>query len=156
MKKFSMSREKVMQMSGSMEQNFKRVGLPFAMTDESLVASSIDAHRILSWCEELGAAAQDAAMEVIFHGYFAEGRAPNEPALLVAAAVAAGRTEADARRFLDDKNARQEEVNRELTRARKLDIRGVPHFVISREGGRSVQISGAQPPEEFVRALSSI
>ena len=55
---------------------------------------------------------------MIFHGYFAEEKAPNDAALLVKACVAAGKSEADARAFLDDKNAMGVEVSRELTAVR--------------------------------------
>ena len=90
-------------------------------------------------------------VEVIFNGYFAEERAPNDRDLLVKACVAAGKSEADARAFLDDKSAMRDQVQRELSEAR--GVRGVPHFVIRQPGRDPVQISGAQPPDVFERAL---
>merc|ERR1712078_895914 len=70
------------------------VGLPYAFTDQGLVANTMDAHRVLAWCGT--PEAQDKAVEVIFRGYFAEERAPNDRALLIEACVAAGKSEADA------------------------------------------------------------
>ena len=90
-------------------------------------------------------------VEVIFNGYFAEERAPNDPDLLIKACVAAGKSEAEARAFLDDKSACRDQVQRELSEAR--GVRGVPHFVIRQPGKDPVQISGAQPPDVFERAL---
>ena len=144
-----MGRDQVLRMTASMRQNFANVGLPYAFTDQGLVANTMDAHRVLAWCGS--PEAQDKAVEVIFNGYFAEERAPNDRALLIEACVAAGKSEADARAFLDDKSAMRDQVQRELQEAR--GVRGVPHFVIRQPGKDPVQISGAQPPDVFERAL---
>ena len=116
MSKFGMGREQVMRMTAGMRQNFANVGLPYAFTDQGLVANSMDAHRVLAWCGT--PEAQDKAVEVIFRGYFAEERAPNDRALLIEACVAAGKSEADAIAFLDDKAAMRDQVQRELSEAR--------------------------------------
>ena len=147
--KFGMGREQVMRMTAGMRQNFANVGLPYAFTDQGLVANTMDAHRVLAWCGT--PEAQDKAVEVIFRGYFAEERAPNDRDLLIKACVAAGKSEADAIAFLDDKSAMRDQVQRELSEAR--GVRGVPHFIIRQPGRDPVQISGAQPPDVFERAL---
>ena len=74
-------------MSDQMAARFSDVGLPYRMTDQALLASTLDAHRVLVWTGELGPAAQDAAAEVLFHAYFAEEKAPNDAAVLVRAAA---------------------------------------------------------------------
>ena len=48
--KFGMGREQVMRMTAGMRQNFANVGLPYAFTDQGLVANTMDAHRVLAWC----------------------------------------------------------------------------------------------------------
>ena len=175
-----MGRDQVLRMTAGMRQNFANVGLPYAFTDQGLVANTMDAHRVLAWCDTTAPSstpstrrlpdgvrsrlspldgthrcgtpeAQDRAVEVIFRGYFAEERAPNDRDLLIEACVAAGKSEADARAFLDDKSAMRDQVQRELSEAR--GVRGVPHFVIRQPGKDPVQISGAQPPDVFERAL---
>jgi len=149
MQKFGKSRADIMQMTAGMKQTFDNAGLPYAFTDEGLVANTMDAHRVLAWCgspEE-----QDKAVEVIFHGYFSDEKAPNERELLVAACVAAGKSEADARAFLDDKSAMRAAVEQELHEAQ--GVRGVPYFIIRQPGKDAIQISGAQPPEVFERAF---
>ena len=45
----------------------------------------------------------------------------------------------------------RDQVQRELSEAR--GVRGVPHFIIRQPGKDPVQISGAQPPDVFERAL---
>ena len=39
-----------MRMTAGMRQNFANVGLPYAFTDQGVVANTMDAHRVLAWC----------------------------------------------------------------------------------------------------------
>ena len=50
-----------------------------------------------------------------------------------------------------DRSAAASETEAEFALARKLRVRGVPHFVIRREGDDDggEQVSGAQPPAVF-------
>ena len=154
MQKFGRSREEVLQLSRSMEQKFAAVGLPHSFTEKALVSNTLDGHRVLAWAGAQSPAAQDAAAERLFRGYFAEERAPNDAAVLVEACVEAGKSEADARAFVADKGAFRREVEDELRDARaKRSLQGVPHFVITKPGRSPVEISGAQPPAVFERAL---
>lgn len=155
MSKFGGTREQVMQMAGGMKQKFEAVGLPFRFTDADLIANTFDAHRVLTAAAAKGAAAQDAAAEVIFHGYFGEGKSPTDAAMLVAAAKAAGIDEPD--KFVADESAGARETEREFALAKKLRVRGVPHFLI-RDGDSEdgEQVSGAQPPQVFGEIFEQI
>lgn len=148
MSKFGGTREQVLQMASGMKQRFDAVGLPFRFTDDDLVANTFDAHRVLTAAAAKGPAAQDAAAEVIFKAYFGEGKSPADRAMLAAAAAAAGIEEPE--RFVADERAGARETEAEFKLARKLRVRGVPHFVI-REGDDEdgEQVSGAQPPQVF-------
>ena len=44
-----MGRDQVLRMTAGMRQNFANVGLPYAFTDQGLVANTMDAHRVLAW-----------------------------------------------------------------------------------------------------------
>lgn len=154
MKKFGRTREQVHQMAAGMAQNFAAVGLPFRTSDDCLISSTLQAHRVLTATYKSGgAAAQDKAAEILFHGYFAEGKAPNDRALLEAAASAGG---IDGKSLLDDPSALTAEVQQELEQGRRIVDSGVPHFVFRGAGGKSAQFSGAQPPETFAQAFTQI
>jgi len=154
MKKFGRTREQVKQMTAGMAQNFERVGLPFSTSDDCLISNTLQAHRVLAATYKSGgAAAQDKAAEIIFHGYFAEGRAPNDRALLEAAAAAGG---IDGKALLDNPSAMSAEVQQELEQGRRIVDSGVPHFVFRGDGGKATQFSGAQPPEMFAQAFDQI
>lgn len=154
MEKFGASREQVHQMAQGMAQKFAAVGLPFSTAEDTLTSNTLHAHRILTAAYKSGGPeAQDKAVEVIFNGYFGEGKAPNDRAVLEAAAAAAG---IDGGAILDDPTAVAAEVQEELVQGRRIVDSGVPHFVFRAEGGKSTQFSGAQPPAQFAQAFAQI
>ena len=153
--KFGRSREELMQMMGGMKAKFDAVNLPFRFEDSDLIANTFDAHRVLTAAAAKGAAAQDAAAEIIFAAYFGEGKSPADATTLVAAARAAGLEDPEA--FVADANAGRRETEEEFALARKLRVRGVPHFLI-REGDNEdgKEVSGAQPPQVFEQVFREI
>merc|ERR1712048_422027 len=124
------------------------VGLPFNYTENGLVSNTFDGHRVL--CEAYahgGSVAQDKAAEVLFHGFHAEEKAPNDPSVLRAACEAAG---INGEALVQDKTVGAAAVRNELEIGRRHGITGVPHFLISKEGSsRKEQLSGAQDPEQI-------
>mmetsp|Transcript_14564 Transcript_14564/g.45790 ORF Transcript_14564/g.45790 Transcript_14564/m.45790 type:complete len:209 (-) Transcript_14564:158-784(-) len=154
--KFGKSEEEVMAMGEWMKQKFDAVGLPYSFTKAGLVANTFEAHRVLTAAYKKGGTeAQDRAAEKLFHGYFADEKAPNDPGVLKEAAAAAG---LDGEAFVADASAAAAETESEFEVGRRLRVSGVPHFVISMEdgSGRPVQVSGAQPPEEFKQVFEEL
>lgn len=153
MKKFGMSKEQAMGKADWMRGNFERVGLPFRFTETDLTGNTWDAHRVLTEAyEKGGAAAQDKACESLFQSYFAEGKAPSDPAVLKAAADAAGLDGA----VVSDKSVADSKTKEEMARGQRLGVSGVPHFVVYEENAPPrdhVQVGGAQPPQEFVNVF---
>lgn len=147
--------ERIKQMIPMMASRFSAVGLPFNFTEDALTSNTFEVHRLLTTAyKHGGAVAQDKASEILFHAYFADGRSPNDPEILSSAAEAAG---LDMKAFLQDKTIGLAETKAELDIGRQLRVSGVPHFVIKREGSHSdKQISGAQPPEEFLHTFRSL
>lgn len=154
MRKFNCSRERVQQMALGMQQQFASVGLPFATGPGRLVSNTFQAHRVLTAAHQNGGAeAQDKAAEVLFRGYYGDGRAPSEPALLEEALVAAG---LEPKSFLADRSIAEAETTQELQQGREIVRNGVPHFVFQGESGKNVEFSGAQPLEHFLRAFAAV
>ena len=126
-----------------------RVGFTMAMSDESRIYNTFDAHRLLHWAEQEGR--QAALKHALFAAYFTEGQNPSDPDVLVAAAEAAGLDGAAARALLEsNRYAAEVRDAEELWRSR--GINSVPAVVID---GRYL-ISGGQPPEAFEQALRRI
>ncbi len=141
-------------MSAQMADRFASVGLRMYTGEDALVASTYEAHRVQTAAYLSGGqAAQDKAAEIIFKGYFSEGKAPSDSATLEAACIAAG---LDARQVLGDRSVSKKELEQELTHGRSIVTSGVPHFVIRGESGAPVEFSGAQPPETFLKAFARV
>lgn len=110
--------------------------------------NTFDAHRLIHLAAVEGM--QVAMKERLMAGYFLEGRAIGDRDTLVELAAEVGidpdraRAALEAGEFADDVRADERE-------ATELGINGVPFFVINRRYG----VSGAQPPEILLQALSA-
>ena len=102
--------------------------------------NTFDAHRVLHLAH--GGRRQDAVKERFMRGYFTDGAAIGDPAVVRELAVAAGLDGAEVDDVLaTDRHA--DRVRADEALARELDIRGVPCFVFDRRLG----VSGAQPAD---------
>ena len=101
--------------------------------------NTFDAHRVLHLAH---GRRQDAVKERFMRGYFTDGAAIGDPAVVRELAVGAGLDGAEVDDVLaTDRHA--DAVRADETLARELNIRGVPCFVFDRRLG----VSGAQPAE---------
>ena len=108
--------------------------------------NTFDAHRVLHLARVEGR--QDAVKERFMRGYFSEGAALGDPAVMRALALEAGLDGAAVDRVLAG-DAHAADVRADETQAREFGIRGVPFFVFD---GR-IAASGAQPAETLRAAL---
>jgi predicted DsbA family dithiol-disulfide isomerase len=125
------------------------LGFSMAMTDDSRIYNTFDAHRLLHWAGLVGD--QRALKLALFTAYFTEGRNPGERAVLLAAAEQAGLDTTEAGRVLDT-GLYAEEVRAEESLWQSRGIQSVPTIVIDQR----YLISGGQPPEAFEQALRQI
>jgi predicted DsbA family dithiol-disulfide isomerase len=153
MKARGMSKEQFLAMNDRLEQKFKSMGLSFKNDEGNMVSNTYEAHRLIANAYNLGGAeAQDKVVELIFEGYFGQGRAPNDSSTLETAAEAAG-LQLDVVR---NKDTGKTEIDKELEECRKMVTSGVPHFMITGENGTKVEISGAEDPGEFLGAFTKV
>ena len=123
------------------------VGINFSgLTDR--YPNTAAAHALLSWAEETaGVAVQNQIAEITFRHYFTDGLYPDAENLVKAA------TEAG----LDADAARAAVASAERLEAVKAEARtytgcgGVPFFIVNGEPA----FSGAQPPENFLKAFNA-
>lgn len=124
-------------------------GLTLAFERIRRAPNTVDAHRLIRW-----AAAEDAqtpvAME-LFRRYWQAGEDISEPAVLVAAAEAAGMSGPVAARLLAG-DADRAEVRAEAEAARTMGVTGVPTFIL----GRRYVVTGAQPAEAWIRIADQL
>ncbi len=125
------------------------LGFAMAMTEESRVWNTFDAHRLLHWAGLEGR--QLALKQALFAAYFTREESLSDPDVLVRAAVEAGLDGDEARAVI--------ESDRYTTYVRHTErfwqergVNAVPAFVFD---GRYI-VSGAQTPEGFEELLRRI
>jgi len=125
------------------------LGFTMAMTDQSRIYNTFDAHRLLHWAE--GEGHQSALKHALFDTYFTDGQDPSDHDVLVAAAAKAGLDETAAREVLAS-GRYAEEVRDAEKLWQSRGINAVPAVVIDDR----YLISGGQPAEAFEQALRKI
>lgn len=131
-------------------------GFEMRMTEHSRIWNTFDAHRLLHWAGTVGAPkdaqdAQRALKEALFEAHFTRNQSLADPAVLAAAAEAAGLDRAEAETVLAE--GRYADAVREAEALwRSRGINAVPAVVV--EG--KYLISGGQPAAVFEEALRKI
>ncbi len=115
-------------------------GIAFAFERMKRTPNTLQSHRLIRWAERFGR--QTPLVDSLFESAFLKAEDLGDPAVLAAAAEAAGLDAAEAASFLAGEEE-AEEVRAEDLRARMAGITGVPCFIFE---GRYA-LPGAQPPE---------
>jgi predicted DsbA family dithiol-disulfide isomerase len=125
------------------------VGFKMAMTDQSRIYNTFDAHRLLHWAGLEGR--QAALKHALFEAYFTEGLNPGDHDVLVAKAEAVGLDPVAAREVLTS-GRYADEVRAAEHDWRVKGINAVPAVIVNDR----YLISGGQPAAAFEQALRSI
>ncbi len=136
------------QMNDHVSELAAKEGLEYHL-DQSVVANSYDAHRVLQMAKTQGLG--DVLKENLLHAYFTEGKDISNHQTLVELAGKAG-LDSQAVQHMLKTTAFCDEVDHDIMEAQELGARGVPFFVIDRKYG----ISGAQPAEVFSDVLNQV
>ena len=124
----------------------RSVGIDFAFDRIARQPNTVAAHQLIELARS--ESVQDQMVEVLFRGYFLEGKDLTQPAVLIELAQRAGIDAQRARICLDDDAQRQTVVEQD-EEARQMGVAGVPFFIF----GGQLAVSGAQEPEVLVRAF---
>jgi predicted DsbA family dithiol-disulfide isomerase len=149
--KYGISAAQVAANTEAIRQRGASVGFEFGIGKRGRTWNTFDAHRLLHWAGLQGDAPQRALKHALFKAYFTDGLSPADPAVLVAAAAAAGLDESGARAVLAG-DAYAAEVREAEAFYQQQGIHSVPAIIID---DRHL-ISGGQPVEVFERALRQI
>lgn len=125
------------------------LGFEMAMSDESRIYNTFDAHRLLHWAEASG---HQATLKMkLFDAYFTRGENPSDHEVLIVAAGEAGLDPLEAREILSS-GRYAEDVRKAEQLWQSRGISAVPAVVVNDR----YLISGGQPPETFEKALRGI
>ncbi|WP_281336214.1 DsbA family oxidoreductase [Flavobacterium eburneipallidum] len=127
----------------------KSVGLDYHF-DKAIVSNSLAAHRILHLAKtkKLGSEME----EVFFKAYFTEGRDLNDATTLIELGTEAGLNHEEVKEVVNNEKLFLKDVQKDITEAQQIGIRGVPFFVFDRKKA----LSGAQPIEAFVQTIKEV
>ena len=140
-----MSVEKAIELHSNVTEMARNVGLTYNF-DQSVVANSFDAHKLIQFAKTKGLG--DAAEESLFKAYFTDGKDMSDHSILVELGNEIGLNEKEVISALESAQY-GEKVNFDISEGSQLGVTGVPFFVFDRK----YAISGAQPIETFLNAL---
>ncbi|PWH85271.1 DsbA family oxidoreductase [Brumimicrobium oceani] len=140
-----MSLEQVNQMFGQVTAMAKGEGLNFDF-DKSIVANSINAHRILHLAKKEGKQAE--VKELLLKAHFEEGKNIDDAPTLQELAEKVGISKDKCMDVLQS-DAFSDDLRADIQKARSIGVQGVPFFV--KDG--KYAISGAQSVEVFMEFL---
>jgi len=150
-KKYGIGAAQIAANGESIRQRGADVGFTFDMKNRSRIYNTFDAHRLLHWAGEQGAAAQLALKKALLQAYFTDGQDPSQHATLLQSVGHAGLDVAAAREVLES-GAFADAVREAEQFWQSAGIHSVPAIIID---DRHL-ISGGQPPEVFERALRQL
>ncbi len=144
--KKGMSIEKTKELHDNVVETAKKVGLHYDF-DKAIVANSFDAHKLIQLAKSKGLG--DQAEESLFKAYFTDGKDMSNLAVLISLGREIGLIENDIMAAMESDEFSQK-VNNDIKEASEIGVTGVPFFVFDRK----YAVSGAQPMETFLNALS--
>ena len=136
------ARERITQMGAAL-------GFEFNFTDDQRIVNTFNAHQLLHWAAEQGR--QTELKMALFSAYFTHGRDVSVVDELVAIAEETGLNRDEARSVLNDQRFAGA-VRAQQQHWQELGIHSVPAVILNER----YLISGAQPPESYIRALTEL
>jgi len=127
----------------------KLAGVDFKFEQRSRIFNTLKCHILLHWAGEKGK--QTELKLALFAAYFTRGENLNSDEVLVAAVKEAGLDTLEAQIVLKDEQYKKV-VLEEESKYKHMGIQSVPAFIINDQ----YLISGGQPADAFVQALSDI
>jgi predicted DsbA family dithiol-disulfide isomerase len=140
-----MSVEKAIELHSNVTEMARNIGLTYNF-DQSFVANSFDAHKLIQLAKTKGLG--DAAEEQLFKAYFTDGKDMSNHSTLIELGKEIGLNDKEVRSALASEEFASK-VNVDISEGSQLGVTGVPFFVFDRK----YAISGAQPVDTFLNAL---
>lgn len=126
-----------------------KAGIEFNFDQRSRIFNTLDCHVLLDFAETQNK--QTELKLALFQAYFGEGLNVSDQAVLIQVAQSVGLDKAHVEKALADDVLRTK-VKDEENKYKSMGINSVPAFIINNQ----YLISGGQPVESFVQALTEI
>jgi len=127
----------------------EQLGFTFNFRDDTRMLNTFNAHQLLHWAENEGR--QPQLKVALFEAYFRDGRDVSNTDVLVDIAGETGLDKTEAAAVIADQ--RFAETIRALEQQwQEMGVRSVPAVILQEK----YLLSGAQPPEAYIQALSQV
>jgi len=150
-RKYGLSPAQLAQNGEALRQRGEALGFHFDLQKRDRIYNTFDAHRLLHWAGEVGAAQQHALKRALLQAYHGEGRNVSDRDTLIAIVASAGLEADEARRTLETERFALEVRERERF-YQQHGIQAVPSVIFN---GRHL-VQGGQPPETFEQVLRQL
>lgn len=140
-----MSIEQVKGMLENVKQTAKQAGLDYNF-EKAVMVNSLSAHKLIQFAKNKGLG--DQAEEALFHAFFTAGKNIADYKTLTQLGLEIGLSKNQVENALNEKKY-EALVEQDIFEAKQLGVQGVPFFVLNRK----YAVSGAQPPEAFLKSL---
>jgi len=130
-----------------------KVGIKF--NTNRLLMDTMDSHRLVELAKERGK--QGEMIEALMHALFVEGKNIAKEDVLLDIDEQAGMNKEEVASMLHSDRYKEQVMRDYLQAVRGYRVNGVPFFMVSKPcEKRKLAFSGAQPPEVFEDAFSSL
>jgi len=146
--KYQTTTEQAVQMTNSVAERAKEVGLQYDFTNMRN-ANTFKAHRLAKWAEQQGKGIEFS--EAVLKAYFIETKKINDIDVLANIIEEIGLSRDEAIVIANNADFTQD-VQQDIQEAQQIGVRGVPFFVLNRK----YAISGAQPQQLFEDTLRKV
>ena len=150
-RKYGLSPAQLAQNGEALRQRGEALGFHFDLQKRDRIYNTFDAHRLLHWAGEVGAAEQHTLKRALLQAYHGEGRNVSDRDTLIAIVASAGLVADEARRILETERFALEVRERERF-YQQHGIQAVPSVIFN---GRHL-VQGGQPPETFEQVLRQL
>lgn len=150
-RKYGITEDQVAQNGEAIRARGEALGFTFDMARRRRIHNTFDAHRLLHWAGEQGAAQQRALKHALLRAYFTEGEDVSSPEVLAKSAEVAGLDGARARAILAS-DGYADAVRAQEAFYRQQGIQAVPSVIFN---DRHL-VQGGQPVELFEQALRQL
>ena len=150
-RKYGLTPEQLAQNGEALRQRGEALGFMFDLQKRDRIYNTFDAHRLLHWAGEQGAAPQRALKHALLRAYHGEGRNVSDPDTLAGIAASVGLEGAEARRVIDA-GAFAAQVREREQFYQQHGIRAVPSVIFN---DRHL-VQGGQPVEVFEQVLRQL
>jgi predicted DsbA family dithiol-disulfide isomerase len=127
----------------------QQAGVEFNFDQRSRIVNTLDCHVLLDFAETQGK--QTELKLALFKAYFTDGQNVSDQAVLIQVAQSVGLDKDHVEKALAD-DVLHEKVKAEEDKYKSMGINSVPAFIVNNQ----YLISGGQPVESFIQALTDI